>query len=292
MSQPQRQIANRKAPAAPMPAASVGVKIAAVDAAQHHAEQQQHAPDAPEGSKALDHGQPFPRRAGRRVEMDGDDDGADVAADREQPRQDAGDEQLADVLLRQDAVDDHHHRGRDQDAERAAGGDRTRGERVGVAEALHRRHRHLGHGGGRGDRRARDGREAAARDDGGHGEPAAPVPQEGMGGLVQLLRQSGPRDQIAHQHEQRHDRERVRQAGLVRHRARHGEGGRHTGLEGEAGEADQPHREGDRQPREREQQHGGEGDQRFGHGVPSGRAASNQIMASITAAVRKLSTAM
>ena len=43
-------------------------------------------------------------------------------------RHDAGDEQLADVLLGDQAVDREHGRGRDHDAERAAGRDHAGGE--------------------------------------------------------------------------------------------------------------------------------------------------------------------
>ena len=61
----------------------------------------------------------------------------------------AGNEHLADVLLRHQTIDDHGNGRGDHDAERAAGRDDTGRERIIVAIGTHVRHRHLGHGGGR-----------------------------------------------------------------------------------------------------------------------------------------------
>ena len=66
------------------------------------------------------------------------------------PRHDAGHEELADGLLRHDRVDDEDRAGRDQDPEAAAGGDDTRCQRQVVVVLLHLRQGHRGHGGGRG----------------------------------------------------------------------------------------------------------------------------------------------
>ena len=91
----------------------------------------------------------------------------------EQAGNDAGDEQLADVLLGDDAVDREHRRRRQHGAERAAGGDHAGGERLRIVVAAHLR---IGDGregrGGR-DRRAGDRGKAGAGGDGGDAEPAA-----------------------------------------------------------------------------------------------------------------------
>ena len=66
-----------------------------------------------------------------------DRDGDHVHADGENARQHAGDEQLADVLLGDQAVDRKHRRRRDHDAERAAGRDDAGRERLRIVEAPH-----------------------------------------------------------------------------------------------------------------------------------------------------------
>src|ERR671931_26059 len=76
-----------------------------------------------------------------------------------------GGEELADVGLGHDAVDHHDGGRRDQDAERAARGDRAGGEVIGVAELLHRWVSDLGESGGGGDRRAADRAEARTAHD-------------------------------------------------------------------------------------------------------------------------------
>src|SRR5678810_916438 len=83
-----------------------------------------------------------------------------------------------------DSVDHHDGGGRNQDAERAARGDGAGRERVGIAELLHRWIGDLGERRGGGDRRAADGAEAGAADDGGHREPAAQVADERVRGAV------------------------------------------------------------------------------------------------------------
>ena len=105
-----------------------------------------------------------------------------VNDDRDNARQDAGDEQPADAFLGQDAVDHQQDTGRDQDAQGAAGGDRAGGQEIRVAVAAHRWHRHLGHGRGGGDAGAADRSEAAAGDHRGHRQAAAEMTQEGIRG--------------------------------------------------------------------------------------------------------------
>ena len=74
-----------------------------------------------------------------------------IHQDRDKARQDAGDEQLSDILLGDIAVDRQNHRRWDEDAERAAAGDHACGQFVGIAEAPHFRQRDLAHSRGRCD---------------------------------------------------------------------------------------------------------------------------------------------
>ena len=212
------------------------------------------------------------RGAGPRIAPGHPRDGEAEQPRRHDARQNAGREELADIGLGHDAVDHHDHRRRDQDAERAARGNGTGGERVLVAELAHRRVGHLGEGRGGGDRRAADRPEARARDDGGHGEAAALVAEEGVGGVVELLGHARAHDEIAHEDEQRDHRQGIREAGLVGglrdHRRRRAE----IHLQGEAEETHDPHGEGHRDPKESKQQKGGEPEQSLGHA--SGPSAS------------------
>ena len=188
---------------------------------------------------------------------------------RENARQDAGGEQLADVGLGHHAVDHHQRRGRNEDAERAAAGDRAGRQAVRIAELAHGRIGDLGHGGGGGDRGAADGAEAGAGAHRRHGEPAAQMADAGVGGAEQLLRHAGPRDEVAHQDEKRHHRERVVAPGLVDLGLHHRHGGREIPVAqiGDAEEADHAHGDGDRNAQQRKRHHQAEADQRFRHVV-------------------------
>ena len=134
-------------------------------------------------------------------------DGGDIHADRDDAGDDAGDEQLADVLLGDQPVDREHGGRRDHDAERAAGGDHAGGEALRIAELAHLRIGHLGEGGGGGDRGAADGGEAAAGSDGRDAETAAQMAEKGIGGAEQFAAHAGGRGEGAHQQEQRDDGE-------------------------------------------------------------------------------------
>ena len=136
-------------------------------------------------------------------EPDRDPDGAEIEEDADQPRQHARDEEPADVGARDDAVEDEDHRRGNEDAERAAGGDGAGREAVGIGVLSHLRHGDLRHR--RRGRHARPahGREPAAGQHRRHGEPAAPVPDEGVGALVELAAEAGPGDEVAHQDEER-----------------------------------------------------------------------------------------
>ena len=172
----------RNAPAAPTPPASVGVnaaETAAIEPADHEDEQQQRRPDVLQRRQAA-RCQVLRSPAGRKPGRDpaDDGDGGRCTCTIASSRQDAGDEQLADVLLGDDAVDREHGRRRQHGAERAAGGDHAGGEALRIAVAPHFR---IGDGGERGrgrDRRAADRGKAAAGRDGGDAKPAAQMADE------------------------------------------------------------------------------------------------------------------
>ena len=100
-----------------------------------------------------------------------------------------------------------------------------------------------------------------------HGEAAAQVADEGVGGAEQLLRHAGPRDEVAHQDEQRHHGQRVIAPGLVDLGFDHRHGRREIPVAQirDAEEADDAHRDGDRNAQQREHHHEAEADQAFGH---------------------------
>ena len=135
----------------------------------------------------------------------------------EQARNDAGDEELADVLLGDDAVDREHRRRRQHGAERTAGGNHAGGEGLRIVVAAHLR---IGDGrerrGGR-HRRAGNRGKAGAGGDGGDAEPAPEMSDEGIGGAEQFAAHAGIRHERAHEQEHRDDAE-----GVVGHRAHRG----------------------------------------------------------------------
>ena len=138
--------------------------------------------------------------------------------DGEHARDDAGDEQLADVLLGDDAVDGEHRRGRQHGAERAAGRDHAGRRRIADSRSA-----------ASPDRRRVENVAAVATDE---PEIAAKPPQAAMvampspprrwprkrvGGAEQLAAHAGIGDKRAHQQEHRDDAESV-----VGHRAHGG----------------------------------------------------------------------
>ncbi len=242
-----------------------GREDAAVDAAQHHDDEQGDAPDAAQRGPALGPAGALAGGPGGWI-APGDPGDADHQQGRaQQAGQHAGGEELADVRLGDDAVDHHDGGRRNHDAERAAGGDDAGGEVVGVAVALHRRVGDAAHRGSGGDGRAADGSEARAGDDRGVRQAAAHMADEAVGGAEQLVREPGAGDEVAHQDEQRHDAQRVGEAGLEDHLRGAGEAGRPASQQAEADHAHQAHREGQRHAQRRKREDGEEAEQRLGH---------------------------
>jgi len=206
------------------------------------------------------------RRGGRRrlgLQAGDDDDDGDEREDGDEAGDDGGLEHLDDRALDDHRVDDQRHRGRDQDAQGAAGRQRAGGQPGLVAHALELGQRHAPHGRGGGQRGAAHRPEAGAGADGGDGHPAAEAPDQGVDPLEEVAAEVGVGGQVAHQHEQRHHRkvvvgDRVPQKRLelpevgLEAQERHGEA---QGIV--AADADRHHGDADRyaQHEEREQHH-------------------------------------
>ena len=191
--------------------------------------------------------------------MDGADerDGDQEHRREQEPGQHAGEEQLADRLLGENGVDHHAGARRDQDAERAAGGDHAGGEAVAVAVAAHLRQRDLADGRRARDRGAGQRREPGAGRDRRAGEAATPMADPGIGGGVEIARHSGQGRELSHQDEQRNDAERIRRCEVKRLGAEQRGGGRPAGERGKSDAADEQHRDADRHAQAEQHEQGG-----------------------------------
>ena len=242
----------------------------AVEPADDEKEQEEHGPDAAERPAPVRPGRPLSGRPGLRAAGHREADRGQVAQHAEQAGNDAGDEELADGGLGQQPVDDEDHRRRDQDPEGAPGRDRSGGQAVVVAEPAHLRHRHLRHRRGGGERRSADGGESGARADRRHREAAPEVAEEGVGGPVQLARETALVHEQPHQDEERNDGQAVVLRGVDDQPPDHRDGAS-VGVEMHVAEhPDETHRERDRHAEQDEGQHRREADQRFNH-RPAGR---------------------
>ena len=144
-----------------------------------------------------------------RVSPGVDHDRAHIQQGPQQAGQHSGDEQLADVGLGHDAVDHEGHTGRNHDAQSPGRGDAAGGQRIAVAVALHLGVGHTRHGGRCGQAAATNGRKTRAGQHGGNRQAATQMPHKTVGGAVQLARNVRLVDQVAHENEQRHHRERI-----------------------------------------------------------------------------------
>ena len=146
---------------------------------------------------------------GVRLDRDIDRDGQDEEDHRQRAGDHRGGEHGDDVRLDDDGVDDEDDRRRDQDSKNAARRQRPCRQRAGIIVPLQLRQGDLAHGGGGGEGRSADRPEPGAPCDGRHGR-AAPHPSEPcVGPSEQRLTETRPRGERAHQHEHRHDGQRV-----------------------------------------------------------------------------------
>ncbi len=106
----------------------------------------------------------------------------------EQARQERGEEQFADGLVGDDAIEDHQDARRDEHAERAARGDDGGGERGGVLALEHGWDHDPAHGRGGGGAGAGNGGEEHGSQHAHHAEPAAHVADDGLGDADQPAR--------------------------------------------------------------------------------------------------------
>ena len=183
----------------------------------------------------------------------------------QQAGQNTGKEQLADVGLGHDAVDHEGHAGRNHDAQSPGRGDAARGQRIAVTIALHLGVGHTRHGGRCGQAAAANGRKTRAGQHGGNRQTATQVPHKTVGGAVQLARDVRLVDQVAHQDEQRHHRERIvvdgAEGGFTHH-----EQGRAPAQDTQAPDhARDQHGHGNGHFQRNQCQHHGHGDQGGGH---------------------------
>jgi hypothetical protein len=124
-------------------------------------------------------------------------------------RNDAGEEQVADRLVGQNRPHHHQQARRDQHSEARAAADQP--QRIGrvVAVSLHLRVSD----GGEGRRGGHAGAGDEAKDQIAHhgrvGEAAGQSPEPAVGGPEHVGRDTRARDELAHQQEQRHDREEI-----------------------------------------------------------------------------------
>ncbi len=128
---------------------------------------------------------------------------ADVEPGQHDPGKEGAGVELHDRHARDRAVDDQHHRRRDQDAEAAAGRDDARRDLDVVAGAQHRRHGEQAHQRHHGADDAGGGREHRAGDERRHRERRRDARERQVQALEQLLDQVRALDQVAHEHEQR-----------------------------------------------------------------------------------------
>ena len=182
---------------------------AAVKPADDEGEQRQRGPHV---AQRLDPLAPVASRSRGQKARPDEADGSDrehVHRDGEHSGQDPGDEQLADVLLGDQAVDGQHRGRRKNGAERSAGGDHPGGEGLRISVSPHLRISDSGEGRCGRHRRTADRGEAGASGDRREAEAAPPVADKTVGRPEEFAAHARRGDEGAHQKEHRDDAERV-----------------------------------------------------------------------------------
>ena len=216
---------------------------------------------------------------------------------RQNAWQNASGKQLANVGFGDDPVDDQNGGGRDHDAQRAAGRDHAGRHGVAVAHFLHGRVGYLAHGRGCRDGRTANGAKTRACSDGGVRQAAFAVANEGVGRMKELVGQASAGDKVAHQNEQRNDRQGVGKAGFVHHLGSTGHGGHPAAGQANAHNAHQAHGKSQGHAKQGQYKDGQKSKQGFGHRVPpsddsSADRAGQKAFAKCTRPVRPHSTPM
>jgi len=229
-----------------------------IDSAHDQAEQRQHRPHRSGSAPAFGPGRARAGGSECRIDpchhqhADGIEHGAENTGNER------GDEQLAERLLGQQRIDHQDDARRNQNPERAAGGDGARRELVVIAVAAHFRQRHRRDGGDGGQRRAADRAEAGAGADRGDGQTAAQMADKGVDESEQIARKPAARGEDAHHQEQWDHRQAVI-AHRVEHRGAENITHRTGAVDGRVADgADQAHRYADRQFERDQHQRGNE----------------------------------
>ena len=178
------------------------------------------------------------------------DDGVGNEQRREQqPRADAGEEQVDDRFLSEKAIDDHRDGRRDEHPERAAGGEQAESEAPPVAARREFGNGDRAYGGGRRHRRAGDGGEEGAGQDGGDRESSGPVADPALHGGEKPGAGAAVQQHVRHQDEQRHGEQ--NEIVHARHQ-RLGDGERRRAVEQQQRRAEAGENEGDIDPGEQQ----------------------------------------
>lgn len=145
-------------------------------------------------------------RGEARLEADHEPHRDHEAQRAEEAGDDPRDEQVADGLLRQHAVNDEGGARRDEAADGPRTGQRAHGELVVVAVLAHLREGDGGHGDAARQHVPDDGPEQRAGGHAADGEPAAQVSEPLARAAVDVLAESGVEAQVAHEHEEHEGR--------------------------------------------------------------------------------------
>src|SRR6266568_5179086 len=188
-----------------------------------------------------------------------DEDVHHEQAGQHEPRNDAGDEQLAGRRVGHRAIDDEVDARRNHDAERAAGGETAECIRHRIAVAFERGQRDRANGGGGRDRGAGGRGEQRAAADIGVQKSAGQAPEPYGEYRVHAVRHAGAQQEFAEQHEQRD-----RGQPVLAHRAPGDRGGgvqkRHAERHHAAGETHKQHDGADRKADQHQADHDDEAD--------------------------------
>ncbi len=125
----------------------------------------------------------------------------DIGTRQQQARDDAGQEHIADRLLGDEGVDDHHHARRDDHAEHRGAGHHADGKALRIIEADHLRHGYAREHRGRRDRGAGDGGKGGVGGHRGDAETAAQPAEQLIGDLIDVGAETGLADDHPHHHE-------------------------------------------------------------------------------------------
>ena len=192
-------------------------EYAGIDAANGHDEQREKLPRAFHGGEPLTPRHAFASRGIAFADIRDQHRHRHIKRGQQQAGDQAGGEQPRHRLLGDRGVDHHDDRRRNQDAEAAAGGKRAGGKPHVIAGLAHFGQRDPRHGRRGGDRGAAHRAEGGASRERRYRDSAAHTGKRHARRPEQIGGQAGFRGDFAHQHEQRHHRQRIGGAGIEWH---------------------------------------------------------------------------